>query len=122
MSVTPLPKFKTGTSIMGISVNVLIGSLVLMSPLLYALSLFMSGLIYLIVAGLLYWFVFLRFTEWVLEVIPPKYFQHMFDWVRTGFHLYITNDSSPLPMSVSDQAFHKKASKQPVAKARRQLT
>lgn len=104
MRPTKLPSFKTGTSVAGVSGNVLLVAGLIEAPFAYAINLFIEGLPAILLIGLLYWYGFLRFTEWLLEVIPPKYFSHLVEWVRVGNILYVTNDSSPLPMTIPDEA------------------
>ncbi|ABW35001.1 hypothetical protein Dgeo_2958 (plasmid) [Deinococcus geothermalis DSM 11300] len=104
MQPTKLPSFKTGTSVAGVSGNVLLVAGLIEAPFAYVINLLVEGLPAILLIGLLYWYGFLRFTEWLLEVIPPKYFSHLVEWVRVGNILYITNDSSPLPMTIPDEA------------------
>lgn len=104
MQPTRLPKFKTTTSVMGISSNVLFIAAALEAPLAYIINTSMDAVLGIVLIGVLYWYVFLKFTEWLVEMIPPKFFAHLTEWVRAGSQLYVTNDSSPLPMSVPDTA------------------
>lgn len=104
MQPTRLPKFKTTTSINGISSNVLFIAALIEAPFAYVINTSMDAVLGIILIGLLYWYVFLRFTEWLIEIIPPKYFAHLAEWVRVGDMLYVTNDSSPLPMTIPDEA------------------
>lgn len=102
MNPIPLPKFRTATSVMGINATTLMWSLGVTAPVFYVLSLFLAGLPWLIASALLYWFVGLRAAEWLLEIIPPKYFVHLMEWWRVGSALYVTNDSSPLPLAIPE--------------------
>ncbi|MBZ9714972.1 hypothetical protein [Deinococcus multiflagellatus] len=103
MRTTKLYSFNTGTSVAGINGNVLVLGAVLEFPFGYVINMFLEGLPAILLIGVLYWRGFLKLAEWLVEVIPPKYFVHLIEWVRVGNALYVTNDSSPLPLSVPDR-------------------
>ncbi|ASN83296.1 hypothetical protein [Deinococcus ficus] len=95
-----MEKFKTGTTIMGITPASIMLAAGLEMPVLFLLQTFLGGVPFLVVAGLLYWYVFLRLAEWLTEVIPRNYFQHMAEWIIVGNHMYLTNDGDPLPLTI----------------------
>lgn len=94
---TPVEKFKTSTTVLGIDTNVLMLAIVLAAGPTFLLQAFIGGVPFLLITGALFWYVYLRVAEYLIEVVPPNIFHHMLDWVITGDHLYITNDADPIP-------------------------
>lgn len=103
MEPSPMYKFNFPRTILGISMNSIMWSLIPAFVLFWVAGLFMTGIVYIVLCAVVYWYVILKATEWVLEVIPPKFFTHLVEWVVSGSHLYVTNDSLPLPLTVPDQ-------------------
>jgi len=105
MSVQSIPveKFQTTTTIMGISTQTMMVALMIQAPIFFLLQNFLSGIPFLVLCGVLYWYVFLKLAEYLIEIIPKNYFIHMLEWIIIGSHLCITNDGSPTPMVIVNQ-------------------
>jgi|GEM_PF-6265884 len=103
MESTPILKFRTETTIMGIKVSDLLGSLIIVGPFAFVLNMFISGLPLLLIVGSVWWFGVLRVMEFIRERIPPKFFAHFIEWLRVGGNLYVTNDGNPIPLIAREQ-------------------
>ena len=104
-------KFNFPRTIMGINMNSILWSMIPAFVLFWVVGLFMTGIIYIVLCAVVYWYVILKATEWVLEVIPPKFFTHLVEWVVSGAQQYVTNDSVPLPLTVPDELVRRDASR-----------
>ena len=95
-----MSKFNTGTTIRGIPMNTILVAVLIAAPLMLIGQAFLPVIPLLILSGLLIWRVFIPLAEWLTEVIPPRYFQHLLEWLVQGGTMYVTNDSSPIPLAM----------------------
>lgn len=99
---TPTENFKSEGTIRGIPYRTLALAVVLDVVPAILLSQVIAGIPWLLaIAGVL--MLCIKIAEFLTQRIPPLYFPHLMEWLRTGPVMGITHDPSPVPLIVETQ-------------------
>lgn len=103
MKVVYMSKFNTGTTIRGIPMNTIFVAIMIAAPVILLLQAFIPVIPLIVLSVVAIWYVFIPVAEWLTNVIPPRYFHHLLDWLVQGGAMYVTNDSSPIPLALESR-------------------
>lgn len=101
--INTMKTFRATGTIRGIPYKTLYLAMALTVPEFLYMNTAVKGIM-IILLGMLALFLNIKIAEYLNRRIPENYFAHLLEWMRVGDTLYVTHDTSPIPLMVDVEA------------------